>query len=157
MKNSPFRAYRSRLQVEFRPTPPRGLSKNLLECNHAIIPTIFVRVRASDSATPPSLAAQQAIRSGNDLYGSTNLSALKLAHGHSRPVCGQPHAALQDVLYAQLTIAAMRKLVRILRSCSTHRLVVVPGDIVEIYVKRDNDKRGKWSSPPVFLKVHRSA
>lgn len=91
------------------------------------------------------------------MYGSLTLSDFELAHGHSLPVCGQREVVPQDILDAHLTLAAKRKLARILRARSTDDLVVVHGDMVEVYVKRDTDKAGKWSSPRVFVKATSSA
>lgn len=35
--------------------------------------------------------------------------------------------------------------------------MVVLGDMVEVYVNRERERRGKWSSPLVFIKVDRSS
>lgn len=69
----------------------------------------------------------------------------------------QHQAVTRDVLDANLTVDGKRKLSIILRARCRYNLTVFRGDMVEVYVKRDNDKHGKWSSARVLLKVYRSA
>lgn len=46
---------------------------------------------------------------------------------------------------------AKRKLTKILRSKATRDTPINSGDIVQIYIKEQNSKRGTWSAPNVVL------
>ena len=102
---------------------------------------------------PPELMAYRAIRISNDLYGSDVLSSFETAKGFTKP-CDDKNGInviSKDLINAHDTIKAKRKLNLILRSNSRTESQVGVGDMFEIYIKRQHEKRGKWSSPRVVL------
>lgn len=74
-----------------------------------------------------------------------------MAKGFTRPISNNPAIVPEELLEAQITLSAKRKLVRILSLKSPTDISVSPGDLVEIYIKQDKQKRGKWLSPRVIL------
>lgn len=51
---------------------------------------------------------------------------------------------LSEVFDAQIELAAKHKLVHILRSRPTKDIPISVGDLVKVYVKHEDEKRGKW-------------
>lgn len=155
-----FKNYMSTLDIEFRPIPPRRHSKNVLESKHGIIGSVYLRLKsANDSDESDTLLAHQAVRMSNDLYGSDTLSAFELANGFTKPVVSGtvPNAVTDELIAAQDTLAAKRKLTLILRSKAVSTPSISVGDLVQIYVKRDKEKRGKWFSPRTVLSFDKIA
>lgn len=152
--NNEFAEYIKQSHIKFRPVPPRRHSKNPLESKHNIIRSIFLRLNASsDPQIPPELMAYRAIRISNDLYGSDVLSSFELAKGFTKPLDEKDglNVISNDLIDAHDTIKAKRKLNLILRSNALTEPQVGVGDLVEVFIKRQHEKRGKWSPPRVVL------
>ena len=134
--------------IDFGPVPPRRHSKNPCEPKHRVIRDVYLRLISENPTFDKRLLMTTAIRISNDLYGNTLASAHELAKGYTRPVSGNKPIPLPDeIRCAHEELVAKRKLNLILKSKSIIELPISVGDIVEIYVKRQNDKRGKWSEP----------
>ncbi len=88
---------------------------------------------------------QEALRISNDLYGNDVMSAHEQAKGYTRPIySGSPAFEIPtEIVNAHNTLLAKRKLTLILRSKSVQRHHLSEGDLVQIYVKQLNSKRGK--------------
>lgn len=136
--------------------PPRRHNKNILESKHGVIREIFLRLKNENSNaayTTDFLLVQQSFRISNDLYGNDELSAHELAKGYTRPVIAGTYPVLvpRELIEAQKTLASKRKLTLILRSKATVDTPVKPGDVVQVFIKLQHDKRGKWSGPKTVL------
>lgn len=148
--------------IELRPLPPRRHNKNVLESKHKVIRDIYIRIKHHNSQTSskvsPQTLVQQALRISNDLYGSDTMSANELAKGYTRPlICSQlPVSVPQEIVTAHQNLVARRKLCLILKSKATNDEPVRPGDLVEIYIKLKNGKRGEWTAPRPVLSYDRS-
>lgn len=131
---------------KFCATPPRLHSKNVLKSNHGIIRSIFLRLLDKPQPYVPNLAAQQAIRISNYLYGSDFLSFLDMSNGFTRPILRDPCPTSQKLFKAQNLIRAKRMLSKIVRSKPCVYIPIAPGDLVEVFRQVDHEKREKWSS-----------
>lgn len=137
----------------FRPVPPRRHSKNAIESKHRIIRDIYLRLVSANPDVSTKLLVLQAIRVSNDLYGNDVASANELAKGYTRPiVTGSFFHVPDDVRAAHQELIAKRKLNKILRSNAVKDTPVKVGDMVEVFIRLDNQKRGKWSQPKPVLK-----
>lgn len=150
-KNSIFAEYLRQQDIEARPLPPRRHNKNVLESKHKIIRDVFIRLKEESTVErkewETSLITQQAIRISNDLYGSDVLSAQELAKGYARPIQNEviPKQLPQELVDAHQTLLAKRKLTLILRSKTFAESPIAVGDLVQILIKKEHEKRGKWS------------
>ena len=72
--------------INSRPIPARRHNKNVIESKHKIIRDIFLRIKTSLPECSETLAAKQAIRTSNDLYGNYVCSSHELAKGFTRPI-----------------------------------------------------------------------
>ena len=151
--NSKFGEYLSSLSTKLQPSPPRRHNKNAIESKHRVIRDIYIRLQAADPDADSTLQALQAIRMSNDLYGNDVTSAHELAKGFTRPaVLGYPSRLPPEILQAHDVLVAKRKLNAVLRSKATVDKQVKEGDLVQIYVKHSNAKRGKWFLPKPVLR-----
>ena len=150
-KNSIFINYLKDQGIDARPLPSRRHNKNVLESKHRIIRDVFLRLKeegqVAEDDCKQSLCVQQAIRISNDLYGNDVLSAQELAKGYSRPLESGviPKSLSQDLIDAHQTLLAKRKLTLILRSKTFDEIPIAVGDLVQVFIKKQNQKRGKWS------------
>jgi len=155
--NSIFKSYTDLYDISSRPIPPRRHNKNAIESKHRIIRDIFIRIKAANDEKIEPLSVpiliQQALRISNDLYGNDTMSATELAKGYTRPIGNgnAPKIVPDDIQAAHDQLMAKRKLNVILRSKATSDIGVTPGDLVQIYIKKQHEKRGKWSSPKPVL------
>ena len=62
-----------------------------------------------------------------------------------------------DLVKAHDKLQAKRKLALILRSKATNEVPIAADDMVEIFMKREKDRRGTWSDPKSFLSVDHTA
>ena len=94
---------------------------------------------------------QQALRTSNDLYGNHVCSAHELAKGDTRWISSGSFPALVpfEILGAHSELRAKRKITRVLRSKATVDIPVKVGDLFQVFIKHQNDKRGNWSSSKV--------
>lgn len=69
----------------------------------------------------------------------------------SRPISSHIHPIPDDLIEAQFDLFSKRKLKNILRSKPSKDSVISSGDLVEVYLMYDNDKRVKWLSPPTVI------
>jgi len=142
-----------------RALPARRHSKNVIESKHRIIRDVYLRLKSSfenDETVSESVLVKQAIRVTNDLYGNDVASAYELAKGYTRPVArgSFPMCVPKEVLEAQENLKAKRKLTLILRSKSVADEEFKPGSIVQVYVKKGNEKRGQWSTNRIVLEFN---
>ena len=87
-------------------------------------------------------------RVSNDLYGSNLASAHELAKGYTRPIIhASPRFIPDELRNAQHELKAKRKLNLILSSKSISEAPVNIGDLIEVFIKLENQKRGTWSNP----------
>lgn len=91
------------------------------------------------------------------MYGSDVVSSFGLAKGFTRPAlsAAEVKCTLVDIIDAYVNLTAKRKLNCILRSHSHSYESVKTCDLVQVYTKNDNAKRGSWSSPRAVLAVDR--
>lgn len=154
--NEPFREYLGNHDIEPRPIPPRRHNKNVIESKHRIIRDIYLRLKSTVpdcTEDHQKLLIQQALRISNDLYGTDVCSAHELAKGYTRPIASGefPATIPEEILNAHHELIAKRRLTLILRSKSITDIPLHVGDQVQIYIKQQHEKRGKWSSPKVAI------
>lgn len=89
----------------------------------------------------------------NDLYGNDTMSAFELAKRFTKPVNSKPAELCVpiNVIDAREQLQARRKLALIMRSKALTEVPVAIGDSVEIFQKKEKEKRGKWSQPKTVL------
>ena len=157
--NDPFFKFLEFHGIEARPIPARRHNKNVLESKHKVIRDVFLRLNSHNSDVGEALQAQQSIRISNDLYGNSVCSSLELAKGFTRPIeCGSfPKTVPDDLIKAQETIMAKRKLNLILRSKATSEAPVKVGDLVQVFIKLQHEKRGKWTSAKPVLSYEKAS
>lgn len=143
--NSGFKDYLAVYDVRFRPVPPRRHSKNVLESTHRIIRDIYLRLKSASTSEDPRLLVSKMFRISNDLYGNNIASAHELAKGYTRPVTlDMPLLLPPELRNAQAELSAKRKLNLILSSNSITEPPIRVGDLVQVYIKLQNQKRGSW-------------
>lgn len=76
---------------------------------------------------------------------------------NAKPLVQDVCAIPDDVIDAQLSLNARRKLSLILKSKAITEVPINTGDTVEIYSKKDFDKRGQWPVTKKILKVDQNA
>lgn len=129
----------------------------MLESKHGVIRSIFSRILNEDESNS-TLAALQAVRISNDLYGSDILSSFEMAKGFSRAIFdGTVTTIPSDLVDAKLQLDARGKLTRIIRSKSVSNDIVSVGDLVEVFVKSGHEKCGRWFAPRAILNIDRDA
>lgn len=94
----------------------------------------------------------------NDLFGSDLLSAFEIVMFFTRPVNLSPDISEiserdAEILETQLEIEAKCKLTRIIRSKNITDLKISVGDLVEVFIKHANEKRGKMISLRLSLPI----
>lgn len=126
---------------------------------HAVILSIFLRLRHAEPLITADILAIQAVRISNDLYGTDVISSFEMAKGLHRPVIGDAEvkSVPHEIVEAHVDIKARRKLNRILRSHSHEYGPFKICDMVQVYVKADNTKRGSWSSARIILSINYDA
>ena len=151
--NKVFNDFLSLHDINPRPIPARRHNKNVIESKHKIIRDILLRIAANNEAISDIIGAQQAIRISNDLYGNDTCSAHELSKRFTRPIVPGtlPKIVPQDLLIARETLMAKRKLNLILKSKSRMVAPVRIGDLVQVFVKLQHEKRGKWSNAKPVL------
>ncbi|PXF41606.1 hypothetical protein BWQ96_08672 [Gracilariopsis chorda] len=154
--NDPLPTYLNSLGIHPRPIPPQRHNKNVLESKHKVIRDISERLKHASSSTTPTqlpLLIQQSLRICNDLYGNDLLSAYELAKGFTRPVISMAATIIvpDEIVKAHQALVTKRKLTLILRSKATTEMPLSVGDMVQVFVKHQNQKRGHWfSAKPVL-------
>lgn len=131
----------------------------MIESRHPIILSFFLRIKNADGDNfDEQSSAIRAINISNDLYGNDTLSAFELARGFTKPVSTPTlvQALPNDIVTAHDSLQARRKLALMLRSKSMSEPVVTVGDTVEVYIKKDFEKRGEWSTAKPVLSVHQN-
>lgn len=79
-----------------------------------------------------------------------------MAHGFTKSLTDHPMKLFADILDAQTTLEAKRKLTRIMRTKSSFNRTVAPGDYVEVFSRLRHQKCGSWSSPRAVLSAEKS-
>ena len=143
-----FLSYLKIYDIKLRPVPPRRHSKNVLESKHRILRDIYLRLKEDSPAKDPRILVSKMFRISNDLYGNNLASAHELAKGYTRPIIhASPRFIPDELRIAQHELKAKRKLNLILSSKSITEAPVNIGDLIEVFIKLENQKRGTWSSP----------
>ena len=176
-ENEEFRRYLSLHEISARDIPPRRHNKNALESKHRVLRDIFLRLKherqQNGSSSEKSLSSsqsdesnddtihddleplliQQAFRISNDLYGSDTVSAYEMAKGYTRPVlsAASPVPLPKELVDAHDALIARRRLTKILKSKSVSDAMFAVGDLVEVFIKKGKEKRGKWSTSKSIL------
>lgn len=158
--NSEFTKYLDDHGIECRPLPPRRHNKNAIESKHKIIRDIYLRLKgnqAEHSAVNEQLLVQQAMRVSNDLYGNDVFSAHELAKGYTRPVTQDSYPAIvpDGIIQARNDLVAKRKLTKTLKSRAITEHGLMVADLVQVFIKKQIDKRGKRSTSNPILSFHR--
>ena len=153
-----FKSHLNFHNIKFNPIPARRHNKNAIESKHRVIRDIYLRLKAHHPNIPTQLLAINAIRVSNDLYGNDIASSYELAHGYTRPLLSSAPTLLPpDIVKAHKDPIAKRKLNLILRSHAIKENRINTGDLVQVFVKKENVKRGSWSQPrPVLQYDHNS-
>lgn len=81
------------------------------------------------------------------VFMARTLSVFEFCNGFTRPISCQPHPLPENLIDNHLTLPAKLKITRILRDKSTSDLPIASGYLVVVFIKRDHNKRRKWSSP----------
>lgn len=81
------------------------------------------------------------------------MAAYELSHGFTKPNLNLPEKITKDAVHSLQTRNVKRELIRVLRSKSLHTCPTASEHMMVIYVKHANEKRVKWSSPRIILKV----
>lgn len=142
--------------IEQRPLPSHRHNKNVIESKHRVIRDVFLRLKSAcgnDATVSVSTLVKQAIRITNDLYDNDGASAHELAKGYTRPVQNSfvPSSLPKEILEAHENLKAKKKPTLILRSKATSDESFKPGNIVQVFIKKGNEKRGKSSGDKVVL------
>lgn len=147
-QHSCFSKLKKSKEVTTCTVPPWLHSKTILERKHGIITSIRAGISDANPTILQPHAALQATGISNYLYGNSIPTAFDISRGFTRPIYRIPIFVPSEIKQAQDGLQAKRKLALILHSESiTGSSKFVVGDMVEVLIKRDNDKRGKWSSP----------
>lgn len=156
--NPEFTKYLTVYDIRFRSVPPRRHNKNVLESKHRILRDIYLRLKSENPTQDPRLLVAKMFRISNDLYGNNVASAHELAKGYTRPVTNDyPRFLPQEIRKAHNEILAKRKLNLILTSKSISNPAVHVGDIVQVFLRLQNQKRGSWSEPQPVLEYDPSS
>ena len=128
--------------INARPIPAGRHNKDVIESKHKIIRDIFLHIKTSLPEFSETLAAQQAIRISNDLYGNDVCSSHELAKGFTRPIesGSLPKIIAKDVEKAREIPIAKRKLNLIVKSKSTTVTPVRIRDLVQVFIKLQHEK-----------------
>ena len=149
-----FKDYLKIYDISFRLVPPRRHSKNVLESKHRVLRDIYLRMKDNAVNDDPRLLVAKMFRVSNDLYGNSVASSHELAKGYTRPISGNIRREIPlSIIEAQRTLAAKRKLNLILKSKSIQELPIKIGDLVQVYTRLQNQKRGKWSDATPVLAI----
>jgi len=90
-------------------------------------------MRIRDQSISPKIAAIEAIKISNDLYGNDVMSAFEIAKGFSRPIWNQSIKPVDsELIEAHDNLCAKRKMNKILRSHSHDRNVIGTADLVQV-------------------------
>ena len=151
--NEPFQDYLKVFGIESRSTAARRHNKDVLESKHKVIRDIILSLSSDNGIIDSKVIAQQSIQISNDLYRNDVCSSYELAKVFMRPLeTGQlPKIIPEDLLNSRDIIMSKRKLNLILRSKSKTDTPVKIGDIVQVFVKLQHEKSGKWTNPKPVL------
>ena len=139
-----FKEYISKTGIIGNPVPSRRHNKNVLESKHKVLRDIYMRL-GNENNDCPRILIQHMFRISNLLYGNDVMSTYELAHGTCPSVMGNQIISIPDELQeAHRELKAKRKLKKVLSSKSVQDIPVHAGDIVDVFVKLENQKRGKW-------------
>lgn len=115
---------------------------------------MYLRLREADAQIDDKIHVTQSVDISSQLYGCDIMSAYKLAHGFTKTFLCQLKLNPDEIVEAQSTIEAKRKVTRIICDKSPPTIMAEVGDIIDVYVKKRNEKRGTWSSPRTVLSIN---
>ena len=169
-ENNEFKGYLTLHDIQVRPLPPRRHNKNALESKYRVLRDIFLRLQQaheqntsiipdSTQVDIQSLLIQQSFRISNELYGNDTLSAYEMEKGYTRPVCPSeiPKPVPKELLEAHDSFIVRRKLSKILKPKAVTERPVSTGHSVQIFVKLENQTRGKWLAPTPIISYDHTA
>ena len=147
--NKEFTEFLSLHGINARSVPAQCHNKNVIESKHKVIKDIFLRTKSTNADLCETLAVQQAIHISNDLCGNDTCFAHELAKDFTRAIVPDilPKIVPKDLVTARKTLIAKRKFNLTLSSKSTSVTPIQIGDLVQVFVKLQHKKRGKWSNP----------
>ena len=146
--------------IPMRPVPPGRHSKNSIESKPNVIRSMYIRLKESaGDGHDASVASYKVVSISNDLYSNENLSAFELAKGFTKPIINSPKSNFvpQSLLKAHEEPKARRKLALILKSNATQEVPLNIGDLVDVYSKKQHEKRGNWWAPQPVLWIEHVA
>lgn len=87
------------------------------------------------------------------------MSAFEIAKGYSKPLLYEqsPYPISQDLVNDSEKIIDKRTFYLIMQSKAISDPTVKPGDKVHVYIKKEQDKYVKWTSPRIVLNIDKSA
>ena len=148
------------ISISFRPVPPGRHRRNAIESKHSVIRSIYLRLKdAAEDRHNARYASYKAVSISNDLYGNDTLRAFEMEKGDTKPVMSKTalSAVPDDVIGAHEKLRARPKLALIQTSKAVKEIPVQVGDLVEVYQKKQHEKRGKWSVPKPVISVDHAA
>lgn len=152
-KYNEFVDFANNIGSKFEAIQLRRHQKNVLELKHKVLRSIFIRLSNDDIIIDEKVRIALTFDISNQLYGSDVMSAYEMARGFTKPIAEHPTKLPDELYQTQNVLNAKRKLTRILRSKSPSELTLSPGDLVEIYIRKPNQKRVAWTSPAQSWKV----
>lgn len=148
-----FENYLKLFDIKIRPVPPRTDNKNPPEPKHKDVCSIFSRLKTSRPECDTDILGKQAIRISKDLYGPDVMTLFDLAKSIRNLIDTTQGIQLiiDEIISAHNELSAKIKLTKKLRSHRIQEINVKSGDMVRIYIRRQNDNSGKCSSPKIVL------
>lgn len=135
--------------IRLQHVPHRRHDKNPLESKRHVIRSIYLKLKHASPKPATEALSYQAVTVSNDLYGSDTVSSFEIAKGFTKPIDSTSSRSLVclDIVDAHEQIISKRRLNMIIRSNTVSPPAVKPGDMVQVFYKLDNQKRGKCLSP----------
>lgn len=121
------------------------IAKIAVRSKYEIIRDTYVKFKAHNEELlfgNPNLIVRQAAWISNYLCASNIMSSQGLTKGYTQPVSiGRPPILVPNpIVHSQQKLHVCRKLILILKSKSTSVISVIPGDMVEVFVKKNHEK-----------------
>eukprot|EP00173_Palmaria_palmata_P002678 Plantae.Rhodophyta-Palmaria_palmata.ctg2798.p1 GENE.Plantae.Rhodophyta-Palmaria_palmata.ctg2798~~Plantae.Rhodophyta-Palmaria_palmata.ctg2798.p1 ORF type:complete len:702 (+),score=86.29 Plantae.Rhodophyta-Palmaria_palmata.ctg2798:107-2212(+) len=157
--NDIFTSWCNENDIKPEPIPARRHNKLALESKHKILRNIFLKLRYANPDARFFLLIARMFDISNILYGNGYLSAYESAKGYSKPIKsgGSPVVVPKELTEAQEEFIAKRKLNLILKSKNVYDIDISVGQLVDVYVKKANEKRGEWILQKKIISFDRSS
>lgn len=151
-----FKAYAKQLGIKIRLLPPGLHSKTTIESNYRVVHSIYLRLKEAVRDThDASLSSYKTVSVSNNLYVNDTISAFELSKGFRKPIIAKPK---ENVLHAEVIAAhnklqARRKLSLILNPNALQEQHLNVRDFVEVYSKKQHEKRRTFTGAKQILCV----